>query len=274
VMRSRVRFRLDGQVGHLRLVRPEAANAIDLEFAREFEQGVGDCLDAKARAVLLTAEGRHFCAGGDLKAFARQPALGAHLKQVTAHLHAGIERLANGAVPVVAAVQGPAAGAGIGLVCCSDVVLASPSARFVVAYTAVGLTPDGSVSYFLPRLIGMRRAMELTLTNRPVSAQEALELGLVTRLVDEGILGEEAAKLASALSQGPAGALGSAKRLLAASLHNPLHLQLELESETLAANAERSDAREGMRAFLERRSPSFADPAPLTRSTDRLSGNG
>ena len=141
-------------------------------------------------------------------------------------LHTAIGMLVRGDAPVVAAVHGSAAGAGLGLVCASDLVIAGESTKFVMAYTAVGLTPDGSSSWFLPRIVGLKRALELTLTNRVLTAAEALDLGLVTRVVPDADVHGEAAQLAQQLAAGPTWALGTAKRLLHTSLEDTLETHL------------------------------------------------
>jgi 2-(1,2-epoxy-1,2-dihydrophenyl)acetyl-CoA isomerase len=161
------------------------------------------------------------------------------------------------APPAVAAVHGFAAGAGMSLAIACDLVIAAQSARFNVAYTRVGLTPDGSLSYFLSRLIGLRRALELTLTNRILSAEEALHWGLITRVVPEAELLEEANTLATQLAAGPPKALGATKRLLHDGWAETLETQMELESETITRIAHTRDAREGITAFLEKRPPKY-----------------
>jgi 2-(1,2-epoxy-1,2-dihydrophenyl)acetyl-CoA isomerase len=137
-------------------------------------------------------------------------------------------------------------------------VLASPTARFVSAYTAVGLSPDGSVSWTLPRLVGLRRALELVLTNRSLDAEEALAWGIVTRVVDDASLDVQADGMARALASGPTRALAGARRLVRDSLARTLHDQMQEESEALVASASHPDAHEGISAFLEKRRPEFA----------------
>ena len=161
---------VDG-VGHLTLARPERGNAIDLTMARELAAVTAAwSVDPTVRCVLLRGDGATFCVGGDLRSFAAEPDLPAHLLEVTDPFHAAVSRLARMPAPVVAAVQGSAAGGGLSLALAADVVLAAETSRFVVAYTAIGLTPDGSGSWMLPRLVGLRRALDLTLTNRPGAA--------------------------------------------------------------------------------------------------------
>ncbi|MCZ7525355.1 MAG: enoyl-CoA hydratase-related protein [Acidimicrobiia bacterium] len=256
---STLRLDVTGGLARVTLSRPEAANAIDLAMARELEEAAlrldGD---PSVRAVLLTGEGRMFCGGGDVKAFAAAgddlPAL---LREITTHLHAGVSRLVRLDAPVVAAVHGSAAGAGLGLVTAADLVLAGESARFTMAYTAIGLVPDGSSTFFLPRLVGHRRATELTLTNRVLSAAEALEWGLVNRVVPDADLEREATHLAAGLADGPTRAFGGAKALLRGAWTETLETQMELESRGLREAALTADAPEGLAAFVEKRRPEF-----------------
>ena len=246
-------------VGRITLNRPEAMNGLDVDVCRAFlEATIAADEDPSVRAVLLTGAGRMFCAGGDLKFFAGQgPELGANMKRMTAALHAGVSRLARMDAPVVVAVNGTAAGAGFSLAMTGDLVLAGRSARFVMAYTAAGLSPDGSSSYFLPRIVGLRRAQELMLTNRALWADEALDWGLVTRVVDDADLASEAEALARSLAEGPTLAFGGVKRLLVETFDSPLETQMERETLGIAGAARTEDAREGIAAFVAKRKPAF-----------------
>ncbi|HEX9259248.1 MAG TPA: enoyl-CoA hydratase-related protein, partial [Acidimicrobiales bacterium] len=183
--------------------------------------------------------------------------LAAHLREVTTHLHAALAVLARVDPPVVVGVHGSAAGAGLGLACSGDVVIAAQSARFVVAYTRIGLNPDGGTSYYLPRLVGLRRAQELTLTNSPLDAEGALDAGIVGRVVPDEELDAAVAETASRLAAGPRQAQGEAKRLLRKSLDTPLALHLEAEAAALVRSAGHADAREGIEAFLGKRPPRY-----------------
>lgn len=248
----------DDGVATLTLARPEAGNAIDLTVARELhEVTLAWSVDPAVRAVLVQGEGPNFCVGGDLKAFAGRDDLPAHLTDVTTYFHAAIARLARLDAPVISAVQGSAAGGGFSLAIAADLVLAAASSRFVVAYTAIGLTPDGGGTWALPRLVGLRRALDLTLTNRRLSAEEAVAEGLATRVVADDALADEALALARALAAGPTGALGAAKRLLRDSSRHDLEHQLTLETESLAAAAGSADSAEGIAAFLAKRTPGY-----------------
>ena len=247
-------------VARITLNRPEAANAINLELARELEETSLLCDENPAvRAVLITGAGKLFCGGGDLKSFAAhdEAELPAHLKRVTFHLHKAIHRFARMRAPVVIAVNGNAGGAGMSLALAGDLALAAESARFTLAYSRVGLTPDGSSTYYLPRIVGPRRALELALTNRTLTAREAEAMGIVTRVVADADLQGEAQKLARELAQGATHAYGGIKRLMYAAANTSLDEQMELETEFIADCARTADAREGIAAFLAKRAPKF-----------------
>jgi len=252
-------FDVKDGVAHITLNRPEEVNAINLELSRDLMHAILHCdEDPSIRAVVLSGSGRLFCAGGDLRAFMAQGKdLSYHIREVTTYLHAALSRLTRMDPPVVAAVHGFAAGAGMSLALACDIVIAAESAQFNVAYTRVGLTPDGSMSYFLPRFIGLKRAIELTLTNRILSAQEALEWGLLTRVVPDGELLPQAMALASQLATGAPKALGAAKRLLHSGCSETLETQMENESQTIAHIARTWDTHEAISAFLEKRTPKF-----------------
>lgn len=246
-------------VAHITLNRPEAANSINLEMGSDLMHAILDCSEDRAiRAVVITGAGSTFCSGGDLKSFAAHgKQLPYRLKEETTYLHAAISRLTRMDPPVVAAVNGSAAGAGMSLVCACDIVVAAESARFTMAYTRVGLTPDGSSTYFLPRIVGLKRALELTLTNRVLSAQEALDWGIVTRVVPDAELLAQAHALSTQLAAGPTKALGASKRLLHSGWTETLETQMEHESQAIAGMARTVDASEGIAAFLEKRAAKF-----------------
>jgi len=252
-------FEVQGGVARIVLNRPKASNSINLDLARELVRAAARCdADPDVRAVVITGAGNTFCVGGDLKSFAAQgDRLPHHLREVTTHLHAAISRLARTDAPVIAAVNGTAAGAGMSLACACDLVLAAETARFTMAYTKVGLTPDGSSSYFLPRLVGLRRAMELTLTNRVLSAREALDWGIVSQVIADGELEARVDALASDLASGATEALGASKRLLHGGWSETLETQLEHEGQTISSASRTADGQEGIAAFLERRAPRF-----------------
>jgi len=246
-------------VAHITLNRPESANSINAEMGSDLMRAAMLCgEDPVIRAVVITGAGGIFCSGGDLKSFAAHGEhLPYHLKEETTYLHAAISRLTRMDSPVVAAVNGIAAGAGMSLTCACDIVIAAESARFTMAYTRVGLTPDGSLTYFLPRIVGLKRALELALTNRVISAQEALDYGIVTRVVPDAELLTQAHDLAAQLATGPTKALGMSKWLLHSGWTETLETQMEHESQAIAGMARTVDAREGIAAFLEKRAAKF-----------------
>lgn len=257
---SELLFELRDHVAHLTLNRPEAANAINYDLAAALEDASARCLeDPNVRAVLLTGAGKLFCGGGDLKSFAAQPEadLPGHLRKLTMLLHTAIQRFARMNAPLIIAVNGNAGGAGLSLALTGDIVLAGESTRFTVAYTRIALSPDGSSSYYLPRIVGLKRATELMLTNRAFTAREAQEMGIVTRVVPDAELLAEAEKIATELAHGPTLAYGGVKRLLYASLNNPLYEQMDLETEIIANLSRTADAREGITAFLGKRAAKF-----------------
>lgn len=247
---------VDGDgIAEIRLDRPEVGNAFDLELTRELNRRLIECeWRDDVRAILLTSSGDAFCVGGDLTYMSNAlPEAGPALRVLADEMHVAVRSLARSRKPVVAAVPGATAGVGVSLVCAADIVLASPAAAFVVAYTAVGLSPDGGCSWFLPRLVGPRRATELILTNRRVSAEEAVEIGLVSRLVDGGELEVEARRAAIAASVAPPGAVAASLRLLRASPDRTLDEQLELEAEEIARRADGEEAATAIGQFLAAR---------------------
>lgn len=242
-----------GPVAWLTLNRPDDANSIDAALAEALLDAANRiAADDSARAVVITGAGRMFCAGGDIKAFLAGGDPAAAIDAITTPLHAALRCLASLDKPLLTLVNGPAAGAGLGLAMAGDLVIAARSAHFTSAYTAIGLTPDCGTSWFLPRLIGLRRATELVLTNRRLGAEEAERLGLVSSVVDDSALAAEGASIAERLSQGAVGALGRSRRLLAEALTRDLTEQLEIEARTIAESAAGAEGRSGITAFLER----------------------
>ena len=255
-----IEFTVEGPLARITLDRPDAANGLSMDMARELLSASISCRgNPGLRAVLLTGKGRFFCAGGDLKGFVdNAPTLYAFVKELTTLLHAAIANFAQMPAPLVVAVNGAAAGAGFSLAASGDLVLAARSAKFSMAYTAAGLVPDGSSTWYLPRIVGLRRTQELMLTNRRLSAEEAMDWGIVTRVVEDAELGEESLRLARQIAEGPTVAFGKVKRLLADSIGNSLEAQLEAESQAIAEAATTADGREGVAAFFAKRQPVYS----------------
>lgn len=252
-------FDIRDNVAHITLNRPNEANSINEEMGKDLMHAALRCdEDPEIRAVLISGAGKIFSGGGDLKAFsAKGDQLPYYVKEITTYLHAAMSRLTRMDAPVVAAVHGAVAGAGMSIAIACDIVVAAETTRFMVAYTRAGLTPDGSATYFLPRIVGLKRALELTLTNRMFSAQEALQWGLVTRVVPDNELLAQARAIAFQLAAGPTRAYGVSKRLLHSGWAETLETQMENESQAIANSARTADAREGITAFLEKRPPKY-----------------
>jgi 2-(1,2-epoxy-1,2-dihydrophenyl)acetyl-CoA isomerase len=251
---------LDEGVARLRLNRPETSNGLDVPLLRALYDAVTTIHgEPRARAVLLSAEGPNFCAGGDVKTFAAKgETLPDYLREATSWLQISASALMRLQVPVVAAVHGFAAGGGgLGLVCASDLVVAGRSAKFMAGATRVGMAPDAGASVTLTRLVGLRKAMELVLLNPVVGADEALEIGLITRIVDDALVADEGLALARELAAGPTLALGATKRLLWEGLGASVEARLPDESRTVSELSGTADAREGLAAVIERRAPRF-----------------
>jgi len=247
-------------VAWITINRPATYNALDLQTAKELLDIANRCgSDKRIRAAVLTGAGtKAFCAGGDVASFAaRQAELAVHLKEMTTYLHMAVSRFAWMDAPLIAAVNGVAAGAGLSVVAFCDLAVAADTATFTSAYTRLGFTPDGSSSYFLSRILGTRRAMELYMTNRVVTANEALDWGLVNRVVPATDLLAEAGKLAAQLADGPTRAHGGIKKLLLTAPTETLESQMERETRMIVETATSADGREGVRAFMEKRKPGF-----------------
>lgn len=250
---------LEGAVATLTLNRPAAGNTIDLPLARALLDAAIRCdQDASIRCVVLTGTGKLFCGGGDLGGFAAAgEGISGYLSLLAGTLHMAISRLLRMRKPLLVKVNGPAAGAGLSLAIGGDVVIAARCAHFSAAYGAVGLTPDGGMSWLLPRLVGLRKAQEIILTGRRVGAEEAERIGLVTRVVEDAELDEAVEAQAQALAAAATGAIGAARGLLSESYGAGLEAQLEREARSIAAAGGSADCKEGVAAFLERRKPIF-----------------
>jgi 2-(1,2-epoxy-1,2-dihydrophenyl)acetyl-CoA isomerase len=251
---------LAGGVANIRLNRPAASNGISIDLLKQLHEVVMLCHgDPRVRAVLLTGEGPNFCAGGDVREFASKgEALPDFLRQATAYLQICTAGLIHLDAPVVAAVQGYAAGGGgLGLVCAADIVIAGEGSRYLAGATRVAMAPDAGASVVLPRLIGFRRAMDLLLTNRIVDAGEALQIGLVTRVVADDQLTEAATSAAQDLARGAPKALAATKRLLWSGIGLSVDACLPEEARTVSELSGTHDAREGLAAVIERRAAAF-----------------
>jgi 2-(1,2-epoxy-1,2-dihydrophenyl)acetyl-CoA isomerase len=246
-------------VATVRLARPAQANTMNLELSKDLHEAALRCGDdPDVRAVLLTGEGRFFCAGGDAHYLGAQgDALPRAVREATTYLHAAISRFARMGPPLISAVNGPAAGGGVCLVAMSDIALAARSAHFSIAFPQLGFSIDCGGTFFLPRVMGERRALAFMLGGERLSADDAAAAGLVTRVVEDAKLMSEATALAEKLASGPTRAFGGIKRLVRASAAESLESHMENESRMLAEIVSSRDAREGLTAFAEKRRPRF-----------------
>lgn len=252
-----VRFELIDGVAVITLDRPAVLNAINAALAGAFAEAVARAeKTAEARAILLRGAGRAFCAGGDVSTFQGDPVR--TVERTISRFHPAIERLACSPLPTVAAVHGAVAGAGLSLMLACDFAIATADARFTLAYPKIGATIDGGASWFLPRLVGVRKAKELALLAERFDADTALAQGLVNRVVPAADFEIETMTFARALASGPTKAYATIKRLIDASLSTDLAGQLDAEKKGFIDIASTSDFAEGFSAFLEKRPPSFS----------------
>ncbi len=262
-MNATVELQIDQGVATLTLNRPKALNALNGEMAEGLLLALEQLRQEPGlRAVILRGAGDHFMAGGDIGYFhqclqmgpqERRPAISQVIDQVH-QVTLGLRQLS---VPVIAAIRGSVAGFGVSLVACADLAIASEEARFCQAYLQIGTTPDGGNTYFVPRLLGLKKAMELTLLNDRFDARQAEQLGLINRVVTVEEFEPTLQKLVQRLCAGPAEAIARAKQLFNSSLSNTLEQQLEAERESFADSSLTPDFAEGIQAFLEKRLPRF-----------------
>lgn len=247
-------------VAHIRLNRPDAANGLDMAMLKGLHEVVTRVHgDGRVRAVLITGEGKNFCAGGDVHTFlSKGEALPDYIRMATSYLQIVASMLMRLNAPVVSAVHGFAAGGGgMGLVCSSDFVVAGASAKFLAGATRVAMVPDAGVSVTLTHLVGLRKAMEILMLNPVITAREALDMGLITRVVDDDKLVDEAFALARQLASGAPAALAGTKRLLWNGLGSSVDACMPEENRMQAQLSGMADAREGLAAVIEKRSPTF-----------------
>lgn len=252
-----IHFEITDQVARIRLNRPEVLNSFNKEMAMELQRILAQCdSDPQIRAVFITGEGRAFCAGQDLAEAI--DANGPGLQNIVRdHYNPIIERIRAIEKPVVAAVNGVAAGAGANIALACDIVFAASSASFIQAFSKIGLIPDSGGTFFLPRLIGFQRATALMMLGDKVKAQDALTMGMIYKVCDDDKLMEESFQCASLLAKMPTKGLGYTKRALNMSLVNNLNDQLDLEEELQTKAGKTADYKEGVNAFLEKRTPQF-----------------
>ena len=252
-----IKFEILEGVGKITLDRPEKYHSFVREMALKLQETLDQCKDNNdVRAILITASGKAFCAGQDL-AEAIDPSIPSISTIIQEHYNPIIRRIRTIEKPIVAAVNGVAAGAGASLALACDIVVAAESASFVQAFSKIGLIPDSGGTFFLPRLIGMQNAAALMMTGEPVLAKDAENMGMIYKSYTDDSFEAESWKLVSKLAKMPTKGLGLTKKLLNASANNDLESQLTMEDECQVIAANTADFKEGVDAFLEKRKPNF-----------------
>jgi 2-(1,2-epoxy-1,2-dihydrophenyl)acetyl-CoA isomerase len=262
-MSDPILFDVEGAIATITLNRPEVLNAVNEDFRNTLNEIVGKIeVDESIRCVVLRGTGDHFCAGGDITMFKELVTMEAeerrrYYREFLQGVHIALLGFARLRQPVITRVQGAAAGIGLSFVLMSDITIAADDSKFTMAYGAIGLSPDGSSTFFLPRIVGLKKAKEIAFLNDRFDAQTALELGIINRVVPVAELDDAVNKLATRLANSATGAIGRTKALLNRSLHSNIADQLEEEVEHFAAAAASDDFVEGVTAFLEKRAPEF-----------------
>jgi 2-(1,2-epoxy-1,2-dihydrophenyl)acetyl-CoA isomerase len=249
---------IDG-VATVRLCDPASMNALSAAVAADLERILRELsADDSVRALVLTGTGRAFCAGGDVQSFYDNREDPHDIMQSSLDgLHGAVGRLIDAPFPTISAINGVVAGAGMGIALATDLAIAAESAMFTMAYTGIGVSPDGSSTFFLPRLVGTRVAMDMILTNRRISSEEALSLGIVNSVVPDDELEEATRNLAAKLASGPTLAYVRARKLIRSSLGADPFTQMDAEAAGILAAGETRDFYEGISAFIEKRPPHF-----------------
>jgi 2-(1,2-epoxy-1,2-dihydrophenyl)acetyl-CoA isomerase len=256
-----IQFEMRGDVAVITLNRPETLNALTLAVANDFKAAIAQALDQKARAIVLTGAGRAFCAGGDLREMQRIASqngrIEAFFDEPLRELNDCIMLIRRTPLPFIAAVNGAASGGGCNLALACDLVIAGEGARFNQAFVKIGLVPDCGGTFILPRLIGWRRATQLMMTGEVVTAQQALDMGMINAVVADDQLIAQAMAMAERLAQAPTAAIGRIKELMEMSAKNDYAEQLEQEREAQLKSGLTKDFKEGVAAFIEKRPPKF-----------------
>ncbi len=257
-MSDSIQLTIDKGVAFIKLNRPKVFNSFNRPMALQLQEVLDNCTsNAEVRSMVLTGEGKAFCAGQDLQEVTDPEANPGFKKILEEHYNPIVKRIRSIEKPIIAAVNGVAAGAGANIALACDIVIASEAASFIQAFSKIGLVPDSAGTFFLPRLIGFQKASALAMLGDKVSAQEAERMGMIYAYHPVEIFEEEVNKVAYKMAQMPTKALGLTKRLLNASITNDLDTQLEMESKLQIQSAQSEDYAEGVSAFIEKRKPVF-----------------
>jgi len=252
-----IQFEIINNVGKITLNRPGKYHSFIKDMAIQLQNILDKCNENKSiRAIMITASGKAFCAGQDLDEATDKN--GPSLTEIVEnHYNPIIRKIRNIEKPVIAAVNGVAAGAGASLALCCDIVLCNENATFIQAFSKIGLIPDSAATFFLPRLIGMQRATALMMSAEPIVASEALKMGMIYKIFSNDNFESSSLDFVSKLSQMPTKGLGLTKRLLNSSYSNNLEEQLEMEKQCQEIAGKTNDFDEGVQAFLDKRKPNF-----------------
>lgn len=253
---SSILFEIKDAIGFITLNRPDKFNSFNREMALLMQEKLDECKDALIRAVYISGNGKAFSAGQDISELVGENKI--EIRQILSeHYNPIVTRIRKLEKPVIAAVNGVAAGAGANIALCCDVVVAAASASFIQAFSKIGLIPDSGGTYFLPRLIGWQKASALAMLGDKVPAQEAERIGMIYKVFPDETCAEESKKIAATLSQMPTKGLAYTKQLLGISFHSTMEEQLQDEDIFQQRAAETTDYKEGIQAFLEKRLPTF-----------------
>ena len=257
-MNESILVKIDNNIALITFNRPEVFNSFNREMALKLQSVLDDCeKDDEVRAIILTGNGKAFCAGQDLKEVT-SPELNPGFKKILdEHYNPIIKKIRNIEKPIIAAVNGVAAGAGANIALACDVVIANENASFIQAFSLIGLIPDSGGTFFLPRLIGFQKASALAMLGDKVSAQEAERLGMIYKYVPAETFEQTVNSIAEKMAKMPTKALGLIKKSFNQSMNNNLEQQLDLESKYQIEAAETDDYSEGVSAFMEKRQPNF-----------------
>jgi 2-(1,2-epoxy-1,2-dihydrophenyl)acetyl-CoA isomerase len=253
-----IELKIENSIAKISLNRPEVFNSFNREMAIKLQNTLDACeKDNKVRAIILTGKGKAFCAGQDLKEVTSSELNPGFKKILEEHYNPIITRIRNIEKPIIAAVNGVAAGAGANIALACDVVVANEQASFIQAFSLIGLIPDSGGTFFLPRLVGFQKASALAMLGDKISAEEAERMGMIYKVFTAEFFDEEVQKLTLKLAIMPTKALGLIKKSLNQSLNNTLESQLALESKYQIEAAGTDDYAEGVSAFIEKRKPNF-----------------
>ena len=255
---SSILLKIEDSIGFITLNRPEVFNSFNREMALSLQTTLDQCAkDENVRAIVITGAGKAFCAGQDLKEVTTPELMPGFRKILEEHYNPIIERIRMIDKPIVAAVNGVAAGAGANIALACDIVVATENAAFIQAFSKIGLVPDSAGTFFLPRLIGFQKASALMMLGDKVGAREAFEIGMIYKFYPVALFEEEVQKLAETLAKMPTHAIALTKRLLNKSMINNLQEQLAMESDMQIDASASNDYQEGVTAFVEKRTPEF-----------------